>query len=84
MINPSTPVILSSIVQMALDLHLHIVVEGVETSQQLAALEKIGCNVFQGYYFSHPVPAKDFFGALKPNQAPNASMLGMTQDQEVR
>ncbi len=83
-INPSTPVILSSIVQMALDLHLNIVVEGVETSQQLAALEQMGCNVFQGYYFSQPVPAKDFFGALKPNQAPNASMLGMTQDQEVR
>ncbi len=83
-VNSSAPIILSSIIKMAMDLHLNVVVEGVETSQQLSMLEKMGGEVFQGFYFSQPMPTKEFFGALVPDQPPNVSMFGVTLDQEVR
>ena len=33
--------------------------EGVETQQQLEALQAIGCTEMQGYLFSRAVPAKE-------------------------
>jgi EAL domain-containing protein (putative c-di-GMP-specific phosphodiesterase class I) len=35
-----------------------LVAEGVETLEQLRLLEKIGCDLVQGYYFSKPLPAQ--------------------------
>jgi EAL domain-containing protein (putative c-di-GMP-specific phosphodiesterase class I) len=32
------------------------VAEGVETAEQLAALQALGCEEVQGYYISKPVP----------------------------
>ena len=34
--------------------------EGVETEQQLDILSEMGCNHFQGYYFSKPVSVAEF------------------------
>lgn len=42
-----------------------VVAEGVETKEQLDMLLKMGCLVFQGYYFSPPVPAPKFEELLK-------------------
>ncbi|MBI9097493.1 MAG: EAL domain-containing protein [Spirochaetaceae bacterium] len=36
------------------------VVEGVETKEQLAILKEIGCTYIQGYYFSRPLPLREF------------------------
>jgi len=36
------------------------VAEGIESSEQLAFLEGIGCDVIQGFYFSKPLPADEF------------------------
>ncbi len=47
--------IVNSIIQMAKALDLKIVAEGVETSEQLAYLNKKGCEVIQGYLFSKPL-----------------------------
>jgi len=41
-------------------LHVPVVAEGVETEEQMLALKDMGCEMVQGYYFSKPVPAKDF------------------------
>ena len=34
--------------------------EGVETDKQLLMLTEMGCHIFQGYYFSKPVPVSEF------------------------
>ena len=47
-------------VVMMRDLGMHIVAEGVETEEQMNILTQIGCEYLQGYYFSRPVPEKDF------------------------
>jgi len=51
-------------VVMMRDLGMHIVAEGVETEEQMNILTQIGCEYLQGYYFSRPVPEKEFLEKL--------------------
>ena len=48
----------SSIVSLADMLGLSVLAEGVETEQQLAFLKQVGCDDYQGYFFSKPVSAR--------------------------
>jgi EAL domain-containing protein (putative c-di-GMP-specific phosphodiesterase class I) len=50
--------IVSVIVSLARSLGLACVAEGVETAEQLAGLQALGCEQAQGFYFArpHPVP----------------------------
>jgi len=49
-----------------------IVVEGVETTAQLACVQEIGLTVCQGYLFSKPVPASEVKGLLsRPFEVPS-------------
>ncbi|CAI8792524.1 diguanylate cyclase [Methylococcus capsulatus] len=54
-----------AIVTMAHRLGLKVIAEGVETPQQYALLERIGCDYFQGYLFSRPLPEDAFEGLLR-------------------
>ena len=51
-------------VSMIKELHMKIVAEGVETEEQAAALKELGCDYFQGYHFSKPVPKDEFISLL--------------------
>ena len=53
-------IILQSIIDMANKLNLSQITEGVETKDQLDMLKKMGCKLFQGYYFSKPIPIEEF------------------------
>jgi diguanylate cyclase (GGDEF)-like protein/PAS domain S-box-containing protein len=48
-----------SIIQLAHNLGLQVIAEGVETAAQVAALRHLGCDVVQGFYFGKPVPASE-------------------------
>ena len=37
-----------------------LIIEGVETKEEVDTLIKHGCGMFQGYYFSRPVPEEEF------------------------
>ncbi|WP_372742838.1 putative bifunctional diguanylate cyclase/phosphodiesterase, partial [Neptunomonas sp.] len=50
----------SSILDVARHLRLETIAEGVETLEQLSFLEAYGCDQFQGFYFSKPVPVSEF------------------------
>lgn len=52
--------ILNSVVRMAKWMQLPVVVEGVETRQQVDFLRTIGCDYVQGYYFSRPIPVAEY------------------------
>ncbi len=52
--------ILESMVNMAKQISLPIIVEGVETKEQKEFLENLGCRYVQGYYFYKPMPIEDF------------------------
>ena len=53
-------IIVETIINMAHNLQLDVIAEGVETLQQKNFLIDKGCSVFQGYYFSKPLPADEF------------------------
>jgi diguanylate cyclase (GGDEF)-like protein len=52
--------IVTAIIAMAHSLELSVVAEGVETVQQLDFLKAQGCDEYQGYLKSKPVPADEF------------------------
>ena len=52
--------ILNSIISMANALNMPVITEGVETKNQLDFLSDMGCDMFQGFYFSRPVPVEEF------------------------
>ena len=49
--------IVRTIISLAHNLKLRTVAEGVETLEDLIQLEKLGCDLAQGYYFSKPMIA---------------------------
>lgn len=49
--------IIKAIINLAKDLHLNVVAEGIETKEQADFLKQLGCNIIQGYYFYRPMPA---------------------------
>ncbi len=59
-IDPSDAVIVQTIIGMANNLGLNVIAEGVETEEQRACLERLGCLAYQGYLFSKPVPLEEF------------------------
>ena len=46
--------IAESIIKLSHSLNLNVVAEGVETKEQLGYLNKMKCDIAQGYYFSKP------------------------------
>ena len=49
--------IATSIIQLAHNLELKVVAEGVEHAEQVDMLQQLGCDIAQGYYFRRPMPA---------------------------
>ena len=49
------------IISLARNLNLCVLAEGVETEHQLQFLRAEGCDEIQGYWYSPPLPAPDFF-----------------------
>ena len=78
--------IIKAIIGMAHSLNLKIIAEGVETGEQLSFLQKHGCFIIQGYFYSKPIPldellilqktgfpaANDDIGPLPSSDAANA------------
>ena len=50
----------ATIIAMGHSLGLTVLAEGVETPEQLAFLRERGCDSYQGYLCSRPVPAEQF------------------------
>ncbi|MFZ5967171.1 MAG: putative bifunctional diguanylate cyclase/phosphodiesterase [Bacillota bacterium] len=58
-------IILANFTKMAKKLGIHIVIEGVETKEQYECIKSLGCDGYQGYYYSRPVPYDDFISLAK-------------------
>lgn len=54
--NPADASIVAGIIGLAHSLRMKVIAEGVETTEQLAILARQGCDQYQGYYFSKPLP----------------------------
>ena len=58
--NMKANTIIKNIISMSEELGIDTLTEGVETAKQFEKLYAMGCRLYQGYYFSKPVPLEDF------------------------
>lgn len=70
-LDPEDAAIVTAIVGLARSLGLNLLAEGVESREQLDVLLGLGCDEFQGYLFSHPLPPASADSIFRP-QLPQA------------
>jgi EAL domain-containing protein (putative c-di-GMP-specific phosphodiesterase class I) len=63
--DPAAIRLLESIVQMCRALGMRTVAEGVETPAQLAVLDAMGVDEFQGYHFARPMAVDEWLDLLR-------------------
>lgn len=57
-------IVVSNIVNMAKDLSMEVVAEGIDNQEKLKIMEDIGCDMIQGYIFDKPLSPQDFLKRL--------------------
>ncbi len=60
--------IVKTIIQLAQNLQLNLIAEGIETPLQLKMLQEMGCTSGQGYLFARPMPATQVRDLMRDNQ----------------
>lgn len=63
--NKDSQAIIKAIINLANSLDLSVIAEGIETEHQANILSELQCDEGQGYLFSKPCPAKDYFKLLE-------------------
>ncbi|MEZ5729286.1 MAG: EAL domain-containing protein [Burkholderiaceae bacterium] len=71
--NRGNQTIVRSTVDLAKQLGLKVVAEGVETVHELRLLARIGCDQVQGYYVAKPMPADELAGWVEMRHALHTS-----------
>lgn len=66
--NENDAVIVKSIIDLGHNLSMKVVAEGVEDKDTVLALKKLGCDVLQGFYFSRPMPPRDFLAWVEKSR----------------
>ncbi|MBV9606399.1 MAG: EAL domain-containing protein [Solirubrobacterales bacterium] len=66
---PRDTAITETIIAMSRALSLDVVAEGVETSEHVRELSRLGCGLAQGFHFSRAVPAEEITRALEHGPA---------------
>jgi diguanylate cyclase (GGDEF)-like protein len=71
---PEDASIVRAIISLAHSLHLKVIAEGVETPEQLALLAELGCDQYQGFYFSPALLPAHFAELLKNSANPSRTL----------
>lgn len=66
--NKDGEIMLSHIIHMGQEMGLHITAEGVEEYAQVEYLKTMKCDDVQGFYFSRPIPVKEYETILEQYQ----------------
>ncbi len=77
--NGSDTAIIEAIVAMAQSLSLRVVAEGVENSDQLYSLTKLGCDEVQGFYLAMPMHADELTESLGKKHGKSSDKLPVTE-----
>ncbi len=77
----SSTTIVDSMVELADNLGMGIIAEGVERMEQVTRLREIGVTAAQGYLFSQPLPAQDFVKLVEDVDAGKRIPMGLPSDE---
>jgi EAL domain-containing protein (putative c-di-GMP-specific phosphodiesterase class I) len=77
--NESDAAIIEAIVSMAQSLNLRVIAEGVENSDQLDSLTRLGCDEVQGFYLAMPMHAEALVKILGRTHGKQIGKLPITQ-----
>ena len=66
--DPKDLAVVDTIIDLADNLQLRTVAEGVEKQEQVMLLKLLGCQSMQGYFFSKPLPALEFAELLRTDK----------------
>ncbi|MGC9504101.1 putative bifunctional diguanylate cyclase/phosphodiesterase [Baaleninema sp.] len=66
--NPKNAAITKASIEIARQMGLQSIAEGVETQAELEFLRQQGCDRMQGYFFSRPLPASEFAELLRQDK----------------
>ncbi|MEO0971695.1 MAG: EAL domain-containing protein [Pseudomonadota bacterium] len=76
--------ICEAIIGVAHSLGLRVIAEGIETEVQVRALQRSGCDEFQGYLFARPLTATQFEYWLLNRQHPLGQRYALTETSHAR
>ncbi|RZI46885.1 EAL domain-containing protein [Candidatus Finniella inopinata] len=68
--SPSARAVLKCLIDLAKEIDLEVVCEGVETLEQLMIVQSMRCDVIQGFLISEPVPFNQFWTDLEKGTKP--------------
>ncbi len=76
--------IINTVIQLAHNLNMDVVAEGIETVEQLALLQSLDCNYGQGFLFSKAVDAEHAWKYIDPDFRFRVHAVGETDATEMR
>lgn len=75
--NPDDATIVATIIEMAHNLNMKVVAEGVESGQQLDFLRRMGCDYAQGLLFGSPMSGDDYLELLLRERGGETAYRGL-------
>lgn len=67
-------IVSKGIIQIARELNIEVVAEGVETREYVDFLKEHNCDLIQGFYFGRPMPVRDFENLMEQEQKKRRQM----------
>ncbi|MBP5415082.1 MAG: EAL domain-containing protein, partial [Lachnospiraceae bacterium] len=59
--------VLTGMLDIIHKMNLSVVVEGIETKEQMEVMKSMGVEFIQGFYYSRPIPENEFMEFLRQN-----------------
>ena len=77
MLERNSAAIVGAIIGLGRSLGMDVVAEGIETTEQLALLQRIGCTFGQGHLFGQPVNGARYLELLRAQQEGQTAHAGL-------
>lgn len=84
MLDDASTIITRSVIDLAQELKIKLVAEGIENWEQLACLKDMNCYSGQGYIFNKPMPAEEFEQLLAKEKCQPVQPSGIKREKEKR